>query len=99
MSDPEPWLPRHREEPKKKEPLDARLQTLGEVLRDTREARGLSQEQLGLDIEVARNHIGGLERGQRRPTITTLYKLCEGLKVELGDIICEAERRDGRRPR
>ncbi len=42
---------------------------------------GLSQEQLAFRSGVTRNYVGGLERGEKSPTLRTLDKLAEALDV------------------
>lgn len=59
----------------------------GNVLRELRERRELSQEQLALQSGLVRPHVGMLERGERSPTLTTLFRLAQALRVEPGEMI------------
>lgn len=63
---------------------------LGAALRKARLDRGLSQEELGLQTGVHRNYIGGIERGERSPTVITVAKLAEALGVSLADLFRQA---------
>jgi transcriptional regulator with XRE-family HTH domain len=54
----------------------------GDLLRELREERGLSQAQLALESELDQTFVSLLERGRRQPTLTTLFALCDGLRVE-----------------
>lgn len=54
---------------------------LGEVLREQRLKRDLSQEKLALEAGLDRTYISMLERGLRRPTVATLFQLCRILSV------------------
>lgn len=51
----------------------------GKVLRRLRLARGLSQEQLGLDADLRRTYISILELGQQQPSLNTILKLAAAL--------------------
>lgn len=73
---------------------DRVLQGLGSALHDARERRGLTQEALGLETGVHRNYIGGIERGERSPTVAAVAKLADALEVTLGDLFRQAERMD-----
>jgi transcriptional regulator with XRE-family HTH domain len=50
------------------------------LLRIRRQA-GLSQEQLAFRAGVTRNYVGGLERGEKSPTLGTVDNLAEALGV------------------
>ncbi len=53
----------------------------GKVLRESRLKAGLSQEGLADLAECDRTFIGMLERGQRQPTLETLFRIAAALKV------------------
>lgn len=67
------------------------LGRLAQALRAERAERGLSQEQLSLRTGVHRNYIGGIERAERNPTVTTLAKLAAGLGVTTSELLALAE--------
>jgi len=69
---------------------DRVLKDLGEALRRARTERGLSQEELGLRTGIHRNYIGGIERGERSPTVVKVVELADALDVRLGDLFREA---------
>ena len=56
------------------------------LLRVRRRA-GLSQEELAFRAGVTRNYVGGLERGEKSPTLRTLDKLAEALGVSPLDLL------------
>lgn len=62
----------------------------GKVLRRLRLARGLSQEQLGLDADLRRTYISILELGQQQPSLVTILKLAAALGVEPGLLVDSA---------
>jgi len=68
--------------------LEARF---GELLRDLRNKRGLTQEELGIDCGLDRTYISLLERGLRQPTLKVLFKLAEVLKVNPSTIVKNLE--------
>jgi transcriptional regulator with XRE-family HTH domain len=74
------------------ERADPLLVALGQAIRDLRTGAGLSQEELGLKSGVHRNYIGGVERGERRPTVTTVARLAAGLGVSASDVLKATER-------
>jgi len=59
---------------------------LGSVLREARAERRVSQEELGLRTGVHRNYIGGIERGERNPSVTTIATLAAALDLKLSEL-------------
>ena len=53
----------------------------GRVVRRIRTSLGISQEDLGDRASIHRTYIGGIERGERNPTLTMIHRLAEALKV------------------
>jgi transcriptional regulator with XRE-family HTH domain len=77
---------------------DPLLVGLGDAIRTLRFERGeISQERLGLDSGVHRNYIGGIERGERQPTVQTIAKLALALGVAPSQLLARAEREAERR--
>ncbi|MEJ7925811.1 helix-turn-helix transcriptional regulator [Sphingobium sp. AN641] len=60
---------------------DQDLVPLGEAVRRLRKERGLTQEDLSGLTELHRNHIGGIERGERNITVKTVLALARALAV------------------
>ena len=58
----------------------------GEVVRKVRTAVGLTQEELADRSGLDRSYIGGVERGERNPTLTVIEKIAEGLGVTLAEL-------------
>ena len=71
----------------------ADLAVLGEVIRDERGRRGLSQEGLADFSGLSRTHVGEIERGEVSASFSTLEALADGLGVPLSKIVKEYERR------
>jgi transcriptional regulator with XRE-family HTH domain len=78
--------------PRRRRP-DPFLVALGEVIRELRTERGLSQEELGLRSGVHRNYIGGVERAERQPSALTVVRLADALGVKPSEVFKRAERR------
>ena len=51
------------------------------MVRKLRDRAGLSQEDLADLANVHRTYIGGIERGERNPTLTTIHKIAQALRV------------------
>jgi transcriptional regulator with XRE-family HTH domain len=56
---------------------------VGELLRDWRRRRRLSQLELSLDSEISARHLSFLETGRSRPSRATLVRIAETLEVPL----------------
>jgi transcriptional regulator with XRE-family HTH domain len=67
------------------------LKALGRTLAEIRRERGLTQESLSLTTGIHRNYIGGIERGERSPTVETIAVLADALGVSLGELFSHAE--------
>lgn len=70
---------------------DPLLRALGLALREVRKGRRLSQEALSLETGVHRNYIGGIERAERDPTLSTIARLAHGLDCNVSDLMLRAE--------
>jgi transcriptional regulator with XRE-family HTH domain len=65
---------------------------LGRTIRALRLARDISQERLADLADMDRSYTGGIERGERRPTMEKVYELVVAMGVSLGDFIVELDR-------
>jgi len=70
---------------------------LGKVLRSLRISREMSQEDLSEVSGYSRNFLSLLERGQKSPSLRTLFDLSDALKAEAADIVIEVERMSHRK--
>lgn len=71
--------------------LDPRI--VGDVIADFRKRKNLSQEVLSGLADIGRTHLSAIERGERKPTLETLYRISCALDVKMSDIVEEIERR------
>lgn len=58
----------------------------GEKLRAARVSAGYSQEKLAELSGLDRTYIGGIERGERNPTLKNIYRLCLALDIKTKDL-------------
>jgi len=58
------------------------LKKFGDKVQSVRKSKGISQEKLAEKLSLHRNYVGMIERGERNPTIRTLYKLSKALQVD-----------------
>lgn len=59
--------------------LDAII--VGKVIQEYREEKGLSQEVVSGLADIGRTHLSAIERGIRKPTLETYFKICDALDV------------------
>lgn len=59
---------------------------LGNRIRQLREAKGISQTELGNRCYIDRSNMNRIEAGNTNPTAYTLYKIAQNLKVALSEI-------------
>ena len=71
--------------------LDAIL--VGNVIADFRKRKGVSQEVPSRLADIGRTHLSAIERGSRKPTLETLYRIAVALDVKMSDIVAEIEKR------
>lgn len=71
--------------------LDSKI--VGEVISEFRKKKGLSQEVLSGLSDIGRTHLSAIERGERKPTLETLYKICNALDVKMSEMVEKIEER------
>lgn len=57
------------------------LQAIGARIKATREAKGLTQEDLADALDLSRNHISVIERGVKAPKLDTFVAIANALEV------------------
>jgi transcriptional regulator with XRE-family HTH domain len=73
--------------------------SIGSRIRRIREAADMTQEDLARILELKRTSITNIERGNQKPTLDTLYRLCERFGLEISGVVpsvSEVTRADGR---
>ena len=56
---------------------------IGKLIQVYRLRRKLSQFQLGLELNISKDHVGRIERGLTNPTIENIVKLCNFLDINI----------------
>ncbi len=69
--------------------LDAEI--VGGVIQRIRERRSRSQELVSGLAGIGRTHLSAIERGQRRPTMETFFKIAEALDMRPSALLAEIE--------
>ena len=65
---------------------------VGDVIAEFRRRKGVSQEVLSGLADIGRTHLSAIERGERKPTLETLYRISNALDVKMSDIVIEIEK-------
>lgn len=65
--------------------------TLGEAIRDRRDALGLSQRALAAQAGVSGAFISQVENGQRQPSLGVLRQIAEALETSTGTLLASTE--------
>ena len=76
---------------RRKEPRSPEHAALGEAVRTLRSKVGLSQEQLAEGAGTDLTQVGGIERGVRNPSYTTLLRLAGALDTSVGKLTTLAD--------
>ena len=63
------------------------LKKFGKRLQEIRKEKKVSQEELASKLHMHRTYVGMIERGERNPTVRTLYKIASSLKVKSSDLL------------
>ncbi|MCC5641044.1 helix-turn-helix domain-containing protein [Nostoc sp. CHAB 5844] len=61
--------------------FDEELSRFGKSIRELRQQAGLSQEELANICGLDRTYLGGIERGERNPTLKNILLICRGLDI------------------
>lgn len=59
----------------------------GMRVRQLREKQGLSQEELAYRAGVHRTYLGGIERGERNPSLKNIVAIARALSIRLPDLL------------
>jgi transcriptional regulator with XRE-family HTH domain len=61
----------------------------GEVLRQVRSEKNISQQNLALEADLDRTYISLLERGLRQPSLSTIFSLADAMGIDAVSLVRE----------
>ena len=64
---------------------------VGQVLQRFREKKNLSQEVVSGLAGIGRTHLSAIERGVRKPTLETFFKICDALNLRASNVMAAIE--------
>ena len=64
---------------------------LGQNIKTIRKSQKLSQEELAFRVSSARNYIGCIERGEKIPSLSTIFDIKSALNCKLIDLFNNIE--------
>ncbi len=64
---------------------------VGKTVSYFRNQKNISQEVLSGLSDISRTHLSAIERGERKPTLETLYRICTGLNIKLSTFMIKLE--------
>ncbi|WP_088184228.1 helix-turn-helix domain-containing protein [Sphingobium sp. Z007] len=70
---------------------DNNLARLGEAIRASRKAAGMSQETFADEAKIDRSHMGKIERGERNVTFLNLIRIAKALGQLPSDLLRTAQ--------
>ena len=70
--------------------LDANV--VGRAIKRIREEKRLSQEVLSGLAGIGRTHLSAIERGERKPTLETFFKLCDAFGMRPSILMAEIKK-------
>lgn len=59
---------------------------IGKRIVKARNDRGISQEKLAANSGIDRSHMGFIEQGRRKPTLSSLHKIATALGISLEEL-------------
>ncbi len=65
--------------------LDAVI--VGKVIQEYREKKRLSQEVVSGLADIGRTHLSAIERGVRKPTLETFFKIADALDIKASELM------------
>ena len=59
---------------------------LGKRIKSLRQSRRMTQEELAEKMGISAKYLSSIERGQENPTLDTMIKLSDSLRIELEEV-------------
>jgi transcriptional regulator with XRE-family HTH domain len=67
--------------------IDQLQQKIGNKIRELRESKGISQQNLAAICNFEKANLSRLEAGRTNPTISTLFKISQALEITITDLV------------
>ncbi|MBO5262282.1 MAG: helix-turn-helix transcriptional regulator [Clostridia bacterium] len=64
---------------------------VGRVIQNLREQKRLSQEVVSGFADIGRTHLSAIERGARKPTLETFFRIADALSIKPSDLMKKIE--------
>ena len=74
---------------------DDTIRAFGQVVRQLRKERNMSQQELAFESDIDRTFVSLLENGHKQPSLLTIFRLSAALQVAASEIIRQVEQRSG----
>lgn len=65
------------------------LKAVGQRIKQAREAKGLTQEQLAEKVNLSASHMSAIERGVKQPKLETFVEITNVLKIDANSILAD----------
>jgi transcriptional regulator with XRE-family HTH domain len=79
-------MKREKNSARREQEIRSMIRALGAKARRLRQERGLTRRELGKNSGLSPNYIGGVELGQRDPSLSTVEALAMGLGIPVGEL-------------
>ncbi len=64
---------------------------VGRVIAAARQNKGITQEVLSGLADIGRTHLSAIERGERKPTLETLWRIAAALDMRPSELVRKVE--------
>lgn len=64
---------------------------VGETIAEIRRRKSISQDVLSGLAGIGRTHLSAIERGERKPTLETLYRISLAFDMKMSEIVVQIE--------
>lgn len=68
---------------------------VGKTIAYMRQKKGITQEVLSGLSDIGRTHLSAIERGERKPTLETLWRLASALDMRPSELVAKIEEQIG----
>ena len=70
-----------------------RLRLVGERIQNLRKQKNLTQAELAEKADLSTNYLGTIERGQGKPTLSSIFSIADALKVNPSFLLAVVDRK------